>query len=237
MYPKRGAFAVFLTVIALVALLSYKTPAPAPLADNGSVVDAPSAQPSLIALAPTEAPASPADVAVGGPASWWIPSGGAVSPAVGVTATTGTSQPAMPGSTPGGDPGPGQSPAPVPPTPGQPPAPGQPPVSNPTPRPIPKPTPAPPASFTGKIDGAVETMKYGPVQVRAVFTNGRLTDVVALRTPTGDSHSVAIATRSVPILRSEALAAQSASIHTVSGATYTSKAYAASLQSALDKKP
>jgi uncharacterized protein with FMN-binding domain len=37
-----------------------------------------------------------------------------------------------------------------------------------------------------------------------------------------------------PILRSEALQAQSANIDGVSGATYTSTAYAQSLQSALD---
>jgi hypothetical protein len=47
--------------------------------------------------------------------------------------------------------------------------------------------------------------------------------------------SVQIAQRSAPILRSEALSAQSAQINTVSGATYTSNAYKSSLQSAIDK--
>ena len=37
------------------------------------------------------------------------------------------------------------------------------------------------------------------------------------------------------MLRQRALAAQSADIETVSGATYTSEAYRSSLQSALDK--
>jgi uncharacterized protein with FMN-binding domain len=38
-----------------------------------------------------------------------------------------------------------------------------------------------------------------------------------------------------PLLRTEALAAQSARIDVVSGATYTSNGYAQSLQSALDQ--
>jgi len=80
-------------------------------------------------------------------------------------------------------------------------------------------------------------MKYGPVQVQAVYSGGRLSNVVTLQTPTGDSHSASIAQRACPILRSEALSAQSAKIHTVSGATYTSKAYIASLQAAIDAKP
>jgi uncharacterized protein with FMN-binding domain len=43
-----------------------------------------------------------------------------------------------------------------------------------------------------------------------------------------------ISQSAAPILKGEAIAAQSASIDTVSGATYTSQAYAQSLQSALD---
>jgi uncharacterized protein with FMN-binding domain len=78
-------------------------------------------------------------------------------------------------------------------------------------------------------------MKYGPVQVRVVYSNGKIVDVAALQMPTAESRSVQIAQRSAPILRSEALSAQSAQINTVSGATYTSKAYNASLQSAIDK--
>ena len=41
--------------------------------------------------------------------------------------------------------------------------------------------------------------------------------------------------RLAPILHDEALQAQSAQIDTVSGATYTSEGYVASLQSALDQ--
>ena len=42
-------------------------------------------------------------------------------------------------------------------------------------------------------------------------------------------------TRAEPILRAEVLAAQSADVSMVSGATYTSRAYLTSLQSALDQ--
>jgi uncharacterized protein with FMN-binding domain len=72
---------------------------------------------------------------------------------------------------------------------------------------------------------------WGTVQVRAIFTSGKLTDIKMLQTP-NDRH----ATRAIPILRTEALQAQSANIDTVSGATATSEAYAESLQAAIDKR-
>jgi uncharacterized protein with FMN-binding domain len=46
---------------------------------------------------------------------------------------------------------------------------------------------------------------------------------------------VQISNRAAPILRDEVLAAQSASVANVSGATYTTRAYLSSLQSALDQ--
>jgi uncharacterized protein with FMN-binding domain len=53
--------------------------------------------------------------------------------------------------------------------------------------------------------------------------------------PDGDSKSVRINSRALPTLRTEVLTAQSAEVDTVSGATYTSDAYARSLQSAIDE--
>jgi uncharacterized protein with FMN-binding domain len=75
--------------------------------------------------------------------------------------------------------------------------------------------------------------QYGPIQVEVVLVSGRIQDVVAIQLPTG-RRSGQISNYSAPILRQEALSAQSASINTVSGATYTSDAYARSLQAALD---
>jgi uncharacterized protein with FMN-binding domain len=76
-------------------------------------------------------------------------------------------------------------------------------------------------------------MPYGPVQVQIVVTNGKIADVRALALPRG-GHSGRISQFVEPILRSQALAAQSASIDGISGATFTSSAYAQSLQAALD---
>ena len=84
------------------------------------------------------------------------------------------------------------------------------------------------------VDGPVVDTQFGPVQVRIDVAAGRIADVVALQLPTG-RHSGQISSYSEPILRQEALQAQSAKIDTVSGATYTSDAYAQSLQAALDK--
>jgi uncharacterized protein with FMN-binding domain len=64
--------------------------------------------------------------------------------------------------------------------------------------------------------------------------SGKVADVVALQLPTG-RRSGQISSYAAPILHDEALQAQSASIDTVSGATYTSDAYAQSLQAALDQ--
>ncbi|MCU1401088.1 MAG: hypothetical protein JWN62_4197 [Acidimicrobiales bacterium] len=79
----------------------------------------------------------------------------------------------------------------------------------------------------------VET-RYGPIEVQAQITNGALTDVAVIEYPSGDRKSQRINASALPTLRTEALTAQSASVDTVSGATYTSTGYTQSLQSALD---
>jgi uncharacterized protein with FMN-binding domain len=71
------------------------------------------------------------------------------------------------------------------------------------------------------------------VQVQATVKNGRITGVTAVQSP-GDGRSRSINSRSQPVLEQEAIAAQSADIDMVSGATYTSRTYRASLQAALD---
>ncbi len=76
--------------------------------------------------------------------------------------------------------------------------------------------------------------RYGAVQVEITVSSGKVTDVVALQLPDSDRRSASISSRAEPVLRSEALAAQSASIDGVSGATYTSDGYEQSLQAALD---
>jgi len=84
------------------------------------------------------------------------------------------------------------------------------------------------------IDGPVISTRFGQIQVEVVVSGGKLTDVVALQLPTG-RRSGSISNYAEPVLHQEALQAQSAKIDTVSGATYTSDAYAKSLQAALDQ--
>ena len=84
------------------------------------------------------------------------------------------------------------------------------------------------------VDGPVVSTRFGPVQVEVVIADGKMSDVVALQLPSG-RRSGQISQYSEPILREEALQAQDANIDVVSGATYTSDAYAQSLQAALDE--
>ncbi|WP_035795258.1 FMN-binding protein [Kitasatospora mediocidica] len=113
------------------------------------------------------------------------------------------------------------------------------------PRPAAAPSAAPPSSTStaapapaagsgsGTFTGSVVDTRYGPVQVQAVKSGGKLTDIVVLQQTYG-GHSSQIDSYALPVLKSEALAAQSADIDVVSGATYTSEGYAQSLQAALD---
>jgi uncharacterized protein with FMN-binding domain len=87
---------------------------------------------------------------------------------------------------------------------------------------------------TTTVDGPIVDTRYGAVQVEITVANGQLTAVRALQLPDQDRRSASISSRAEPILRSEALSAQSAAIDGVSGATYTSDGYEQSLQAALD---
>ncbi|MFD7997023.1 FMN-binding protein [Streptomyces mexicanus] len=87
---------------------------------------------------------------------------------------------------------------------------------------------------TTTVTGERAQTRWGPVQVRITVRGGRITDVTAVVHPTENPRDQEINSYALPQLRSEALAAQSADIDTVSGATYTSDGYKQSLQSALD---
>jgi uncharacterized protein with FMN-binding domain len=105
--------------------------------------------------------------------------------------------------------------------------------------------PAPSASGGGASGGASGTggrtvtgdeaqTRWGPVQVKVTVAGGKITEVTAVEYPTENPRDQQINSYALPQLRTEALAAQSADIDTVSGATYTSDGYKQSLQSALD---
>ncbi|MEV5844449.1 FMN-binding protein [Streptomyces sp. NPDC051985] len=87
---------------------------------------------------------------------------------------------------------------------------------------------------TKTVTGDTVQTRWGPVQVKVTIKSGKITDVTAVQYPTENPRDQQINSYAVPQLRSEALAAQSADIDTVSGATYTSDGYKQSLQSALD---
>jgi uncharacterized protein with FMN-binding domain len=84
------------------------------------------------------------------------------------------------------------------------------------------------------IDGNVANTVYGPVQVQVVVQDQKITGVNILEQPTATANDVQIGQFAFPKLISETLAAQSAHVDAVSGASYTSAGYIQSLQSALD---
>ena len=86
----------------------------------------------------------------------------------------------------------------------------------------------------GTYDGAVVQTRFGAVQVQITVSSGKITDVTALQLTDAERKSVQISNRAAPLLRTEVLAAQSARVQTISGATVTSVAYLNSLQAALD---
>ena len=87
---------------------------------------------------------------------------------------------------------------------------------------------------TGTYTGTTESDRFGTITVTVTLANGKITDVT-YKTTVGDNHRAQIEARAIPTLKAAVLAANSADVSTVSGATYTSNKYLSSLQSALDK--
>lgn len=87
----------------------------------------------------------------------------------------------------------------------------------------------------GTFTGAAANTRYGAVQVRITVSGGVITDVQTPAYPDHSSRDRQINENALPQLVSETLAAQSARIDMVSGATYTSTGYLDSLQSAIDQ--
>lgn len=100
--------------------------------------------------------------------------------------------------------------------------------------PIPVPTPKLAGQYKdGAYIGSVADAYYGNVQVQATVSGGRVTDVTFLSYPSDRSNSRYINSQATPILTQEAIAAQSANVDIVSGATDTSQAFIESLSTAL----
>ena len=92
-----------------------------------------------------------------------------------------------------------------------------------------------PSTAKRTIQGDAVDTRYGAVQVAVTLSGNTITDVTVVQIPDREQRDVEINNYAAPILRQEALAAQSSKIDMVSGATYTSEGYQQSLQSALDK--
>ena len=180
--PKRGAIALTLTALALILLVSFKTPDVTPVTSGRGAALVQSASGS--APAATSAPAA-------APLSAHSQAGNA--------AVQPTPTPAAPAAT------------------------------------------AAPAAGTGTalkngtVTGPTIQTPYGSVQVQVTIAGGKITDVTALQLPNDRQRSAEISGIVEPMLRTEALTAQSAQIDLISGATYTSDGYAQSLQAALDQ--
>ena len=83
-----------------------------------------------------------------------------------------------------------------------------------------------------QIGDAVNT-RYGNVQVKIIVENGKIIDAQAVQAPSGNSDRYT--QMSVPVLRERTIAAQSANIQGVSGASFTSYGWYTSLASAIAK--
>ena len=82
-------------------------------------------------------------------------------------------------------------------------------------------------SFTGVEVGT----RYGPVQVKIMVKDGKIVDAQTVQAPTGSSDRYT--QMSVPVLRERTIAAQSANVQGVSGASFTSYGWSQSLASAI----
>lgn len=87
----------------------------------------------------------------------------------------------------------------------------------------------------GQYTGQTASTRYGPVQLSVTVSAGRISAVDVIQSPNGNGRDREISQRAIPQLVSDTIQTQSASVHFVSGATYTSTGYEQSLQSALDQ--
>ncbi|MEA2633714.1 MAG: hypothetical protein QOH92_481 [Chloroflexota bacterium] len=101
--------------------------------------------------------------------------------------------------------------------------------------PTPTPTNPGPTYKDGTYTGQDFQNQFGDTQVKVTISGGRITNVQALQLPYDRQRSAEISQYAAPQLHDEVLQAQSAQIDSLSGATYTSDAYAQSVQSALDQ--
>ena len=96
----------------------------------------------------------------------------------------------------------------------------------------PAPTPTK-ATATGTFTGSAVSTRYGTVQVQITVTNGKITAARGVQMPARDFRSQQISSQAEVYLVQETLAANSANIQGVGGASYTSQGWQQSLASAV----
>jgi uncharacterized protein with FMN-binding domain len=94
-------------------------------------------------------------------------------------------------------------------------------------------TPTTTASAERTYDGQLVSYAYGDIEVAVTLDGRRIVGVTVPQNSAVDERSAMINSEAVPVLVQEALAAQGVDFDVVSGATFTSDAFAQSLQSAL----
>lgn len=95
-------------------------------------------------------------------------------------------------------------------------------------------SPTPSSAFKdGSYTGSTEDAFYGYIQVKAIITGGKLSNIEFLQYPNDNSTSLRINEEALPMLRTEAISAQGTQIDAISGASDTSPAFIKSLANAL----
>ena len=85
----------------------------------------------------------------------------------------------------------------------------------------------------GSFTGSAADAQWGYIQVKAIISGGKITDVQFLQYPNERNRSVEINAYADPQLTQEAIAAQDSQVDIVTGATDTSEAFIQSLSDAL----
>ena len=93
--------------------------------------------------------------------------------------------------------------------------------------------PQPIGATDGSFTGDPISIRYGTVQVKITVQGGKIVDAQAVKAPTGSNDRYT--QMAVPRLREQTIAAQSAKIQGVSGASFTSYGWYKSLVSAVAK--
>ena len=86
--------------------------------------------------------------------------------------------------------------------------------------------------YTGTTGSASQ---YGDVQVKVTVSGGKITTIDVIKFPNTPGNTTKISNESLPVLKQEAITAQSAKVDNITGATQTTEGFVQSLQSALDQ--